>query len=126
LNESLAINGSTRYTILVNINEGGAYDNVSNSVIIPVTGVYYLMLTVNALVASPTRHRVMLNANTTALEDNRPGSTVSYDGYDYGTTEKSTVLLLTTYDVLTCQFSEPFEPSMYYYVSYSGFLLYPK
>jgi hypothetical protein len=80
----------------------------------------------NAPVASLTRHRVMLNANTTALEENRPGSTVSYDWYDYDTTEKSTLLALTTYDALTCQFSELFEPSMHHYVSYSGFSLYPK
>jgi fluoride ion exporter CrcB/FEX len=45
LNESFAVNGSTCYTVLVTINDGGAYDIVSNSVIIPVTGVYYLMLT---------------------------------------------------------------------------------
>jgi hypothetical protein len=37
----------------------------------PLTGVYYLMLTVNAPVASPSRHRIMLNANTTALEVSR-------------------------------------------------------
>jgi hypothetical protein len=76
---ALPANGDTRSTTLVTINEGGAYDNVSNSVIVPVTGVYYLMLTVNAPVTSPSRHRVMLNANTTALEVSRPRSTVFFD-----------------------------------------------
>jgi hypothetical protein len=44
---SSSSNGDSR-NILVEINEGGAYNNVSNSVIVPVTGVYYLMLSVYA------------------------------------------------------------------------------
>jgi hypothetical protein len=114
-----------RNTISVVINEGGAYDTVSNSIIVPVTGVYYLMLTVHAPVALPSRHRVMLNANTTALEDNRRQSTVFY-ARDHGTTDKSIMLSLATNDLLIHQFSDPPSFSMMMYSSsFSGFLLYP-
>jgi hypothetical protein len=110
---ALPANGGTRSTTSVTINEGGAYDSVSNSVIVPVTGVYYLMLTVYAPVTSPSRHRVMLNANTTALEVSRPRSTVFFD-QDFGTTDKSIMLSLATNDVLTYHFSELSTPIMFH------------
>jgi hypothetical protein len=101
---SLSISDISRSPIVVTINEGGAYDNASNSVIIPVTGVYYLMLTVIASVTSSSTHRVLLNANTTVLEDNRRQSTVS-SIFDFGTRDKSILLSLATGNVLTYNFS---------------------
>jgi hypothetical protein len=114
-------NNDTRTTTSVTINEGGAYDNTSNSVTVPVTGVYYLMLTVQGPVTSPSRHRVMLNANTIALEISRPRSTVLYDA-DYGTTDKPVMLSLATGDVLTYHFSELSTPGKWQ-ASFSGCLL---
>lgn len=89
---------------LVTINEGGACDNASNSVIVPVTGVYYLMLTVDAPLASPSRHRIMLNSNTTFFEIICQRSTAFY--FNYVTTDKSIILSLATSDVLTYHLSE--------------------
>jgi hypothetical protein len=116
-------NDNTKKKIYITINVGGAYDSVSDSVIIPVTGVYYLMLAVNAPVGSPSRHRVMLNANTTVIEISRLRSTV-FLVHGFGTTDKSIMQSLVTNDVLTYHFSELCMPSMCQ-VSFSGFLLYP-
>jgi hypothetical protein len=102
----LYANTGTRNIISVTINEGGAYDNVSNSVIVPVTGVYYLMLTVNAPFASPSRHRIMLNANTAVLEDNRRQSTMELILPTIVLQTSLIMFSLATNDVLTYHFSE--------------------